>query len=85
MAKRVVIGVCITSRVKDVPVVQQILSEYGCNIRTRLGMHEVAGEYCAASGVVLLDMVGSPAEIDACQAKLTAVEGVQCQRLEFDV
>ncbi len=85
MAKRVILGVCITSRVKEVPAVQQVLTECGCNIRTRLGMHEVAGEYCAASGVVLLDMVGDPAEIDACQAKLSAVEGVQCQRMEFDV
>jgi len=85
MAKRVVLGVCISSRAKEVPAVQQVLTEYGCNIRPRLGMHEVAGEYCAPSGVVLLDMVGAPEDIDACQTKLTAVEGVQCQRLEFDI
>lgn len=85
MSKRIVLGLAISSRVKEIPEVQQVLTECGCNIRTRIGMHEVAGEYCAPSGVILLDVLGDPAEIDDCQNRLNAIEGVQCQRMEFDV
>lgn len=42
MEKRIVLGVQVTNRVEKVLDVQKILTEYGCNIRTRLGLHEVS-------------------------------------------
>ena len=42
MAKRIIIGVHISSRMKSVPQVQKILSEYGCSVKTRLGLHNVS-------------------------------------------
>ncbi len=83
MANRTIIGVRIDARQQNVPAVQAILTEYGCNIRTRLGMHEVSGDYCSPGGLVLLDMYGDQAEVDACFQKLTAVPGVGVQRMDF--
>lgn len=83
MANRTIIGVKIDARQENVPAVQAVLTEYGCNIRTRLGMHEVAGDYCAPGGLVLLDMFGAQAEIDACYTKLSAIPGVGVQRMDF--
>ena len=42
----VIFGVHITSRVDDVPSVQAVLSKYGCNIKTRLGIHDADSTSC---------------------------------------
>lgn len=83
MAKRTIIGVKIDARQQNVPAVQAVLTEYGCNIRTRLGMHEVTGDYCAPGGLVLLDTYGAQAEVDACFEKLSSIQGVGVQRMDF--
>lgn len=85
MAHRTVIGVKISARQENVPAVQSVLTEYGCNIRTRLGMHEVSGDYCAPGGLVLLDMYGAQSEIEACYEKLSAIPGVEAKRMDFDM
>lgn len=85
MAHRTVIGVKISARQENVPAVQSVLTEYGCNIRTRLGMHEVSGDYCAPGGLVLLDMYGAQSEIEACYEKLSAIAGVEAKRMDFDM
>ena len=40
MKKHLILGVHITNRVKHVPEVQKVLTEFGCSIKTRLGLHE---------------------------------------------
>lgn len=84
MARRTIIGAKIGARTETAPKVQAVLTEHGCNIRTRVGLHEVAGDFCAPGGVVLLDMYGDPADIDACYNKLAAIDGVSVQRMDFE-
>lgn len=43
----IIVGIHVTDRMKNASEVQKIFTEYGCNIKTRLGMHEVHGNYCA--------------------------------------
>ena len=38
--KHIIFGVHVTQRVDNVPAVQAVLTKYGCNIRTRLGLHD---------------------------------------------
>jgi hypothetical protein len=53
-----VIMIKIDSRISDAAKVQSILTEYGCNIKVRLGLHEVSKELCANDGLILLEMDG---------------------------
>ncbi len=80
---RTIVGVHITDRVQTVPDVQKIFTEYGCYIRTRLGLHDVQGEYCAPGGVILLDMIGDSKASDEMVAKLKAIQGIDVQRMVF--
>ncbi|MCX8032720.1 MAG: hypothetical protein N3B14_04950 [Thermoleophilia bacterium] len=76
-----IFGVHITDRVKNVPAVQAILTKYGCNIRVRLGLHDVDENKCSPCGLVLLDVIG--AESEDLFNELKGVEGVNVQRMDF--
>jgi hypothetical protein len=82
--KHVVMGVHIQDRVKEASKVQAALTEFGCNIKTRVGMHEVDENFCASGGIVVLELVGDEAKQDALKAQLTAIEGVDVQTMVFE-
>lgn len=84
MAKQIILGVQVTNRQDSVPEVQRILSEYGCNIKTRLGLHEVVGNSCSGSGLLLLETIGDEAEILKMEAKLKKVKGVKVKKMAFE-
>jgi len=39
--------------------VQEILTNMGCFIKTRLGLHEATGDSCSDSGLLILELIGS--------------------------
>jgi len=79
-----ILGVHITDRLKDVPAVQAVFTEYGCNIKTRLGLHNVSGDYCASNGLVLIEFYGEPARCKEMADRLAAIEGVEVKCMVFD-
>jgi hypothetical protein len=80
--KHTIFGVHISQRVKNVPAVQAVLSKYGCNIRTRLGIHDADGTSCSPSGLLLVDAFGP--EMEDFYKELQALEGVDIQRMDFE-
>lgn len=82
MDKHIVLGVHITNRFKRVPDVQNLFTEYGCNIKTRLGLHEVEN-YCSPNGLVLLEMYGEEARCLELGEKLAEIEGLEVQKMIF--
>ena len=63
MAERIILGVQVTNRVEKILDVQTILTEYGCNIKTRLGLHEVTESHCSTVGLLILETYGDEADI----------------------
>lgn len=82
MDKHIILGVHITNRLKKASEVQQLLTQYGCNIKTRLGLHEVEN-VCSPNGLLLLEMYGEDAVCFELADKLAAVEGIEVQRMVF--
>ncbi|MGA2781313.1 MAG: hypothetical protein ABSF13_05255 [Smithella sp.] len=85
MAKRIVLGIQVTNRVEKIPDVQRILTEYGCNIKMRLGLHEVSKSVCSALGLLLLDTYGDEAEILEMEKKLKKVKGLVVKKMTFEM
>lgn len=83
MDKHVILGVHIHNRGESAVLVQQVLTEYGCHIKTRLGLHEVGDGKCANGGVLLLELVGDEARRCELETKLGAISGVEVQKMEF--
>jgi hypothetical protein len=82
-APHVVVGIHITNRVKRAPTVQVVLTEFGCNIKTRVGLHEVSDNYCSPSGLVLVEFVGDEGKVAEFERKLTAIEGIEVKTMVF--
>jgi hypothetical protein len=79
----IILGIHVTNRLKNAVDVQKVFTEYGCNIKTRVGLHDVDANVCSPSGVVLIEFFGSDDEASAMMAKLNAVEAVQVQKMLF--
>jgi hypothetical protein len=82
MEDHIILGVHINDRFRHVSLVQNLFTEYGCNIKTRLGLHEVEN-VCSPNGLVLLELVGERARCDELERKLTAVDGVDVKKMVF--
>jgi hypothetical protein len=78
-----ILGVHVTDRVRRAGEVQRLLTEYGCNIKTRVGLHHVDGNVCSPRGLILLELVGDEAPCQELARKLAALEGVEVQQMNF--
>ena len=58
-----IIGVKLENRIEEAVKFQQVLTQYGCTIRTRIGLHNI-GEYkCINYGIILLEVTDKINEI----------------------
>ena len=80
----VIYGVHVTNRTIQVPNVQKLLTEYGCNIKTRIGLHHVTEKACSPRGLILLEMFGDLATCQELKTRLANTEGVDVQEMIFD-
>lgn len=83
MAGKTIILVQVTDRLKNVPAVQAVLSEHGCNIKTRLGLHDVADKKCSGTGLLILETIGAAKEIEAFHGKLKKIKGLKVKKVTF--
>ena len=83
MSKRIVLGIMITNRLKEVPTIQKILTDHGCNIKTRLGLHEVSKKTSSPLGLLILDTCGDEADIMSMEKKLKKVKGLVVKKMVF--
>lgn len=79
----IIVGVHISNRTELAVEVQKILTEMGCSIKTRLGMHDVDENYCSPNGLVLLEIVGQPSDAESLVEKLNTISGVEAQSMLF--
>jgi len=83
MDRHVIFGVHLTNRVKHAGMVQEIFTQFGAHIRTRLGLHDVGPQGASPSGVIVLDVTGDDRALDRMTERLCAIEGVEVQRMVF--
>ncbi len=82
--QHLILGVHLTDRVTEAVEVQKAFTEFGCDIKTRVGLHDADGRVCGPGGVILLELVGGAESADRLAARLTAIQGVEVQRMAFD-
>jgi len=74
-----IIGISLENRMETALEFQRIVTEYGCGIRTRIGLHPTMTDVCLNRGIVLLEVTG---EIDALKNELS--KHWQIQTMEFE-
>ena len=74
----------IGERRKKSPEVQEVLSSFGCSIKTRLGLHEANETVCSEEGVLVLQLTGDRSEMKKLEAALNELESVKAQMVMID-
>jgi len=82
--KRVML-ILIDQRKKNAVQVQKILSEWGCLIRTRLGIHEGVLENCSEEGLIILELVGDKEMHEKLAERLNALPNVVAKLVEISL
>ena len=79
-----ILGLHVTNRVNDAVKIQDLLTKFGCSIKTRLGLHDVNENVCSSSGIILLELTGEASECDKLENELHKVEGLDIQKMTFN-
>lgn len=78
-----IFGIHVTDRVKHATDLQRVFTDFGCHIKTRVGLHEVGEQACGPNGLVLLEVCGNPEKLVEMEKRIASVEGVQIQKMVF--
>jgi len=82
MEKYNLMGIVIENRKEFAPAVQDILTEYGCIIKMRLGLHEGIENSCSNEGFIILNLVDDDKKIDGFIKKLKNIESVRVKNIK---
>ncbi len=78
-----ILGIRINDRVKEAGNVQRVLTQFGCSIKTRLGLHEVTDSHCSTSGLIILELTGSKDEQDKFFKELQIIKGITLKSMDL--
>lgn len=73
----------VSQREQAAPEVQRCLTEFGCNIKVRLGLHDLPADSCTPSGLIVLELAGEQQGIDSMLERLNSIDGVFVQYLRI--
>ena len=80
-----ILVILVSKRREAAAAVQKALTEKGCIIKTRLGIHDGVADRCSDSGLIILELVGGKRERDGLAAVLAAIPGVSTRLVELSV
>ena len=82
--KKSFVIVIINLRKEEAVTVQKILTEWGCLIKTRLGLHEDVLDNCSDNGTLFLEMKGDMDKHVEMVRKLNLLKGVTAQHVVLE-
>lgn len=85
MEKTTILGVKLNHRVTSATEFQHVLTDHGCNIKTRIGLHPVSNGSCSPSGVILLELYGNSEETSHIEEDIKKIPDAEVQKMEFSV
>ncbi len=71
----------VDSRTAHAAEVQKLLTEHGCMIRVRLGLHDMPENGCSTSGLIILEVAENELVVREFVEKLNAIEQVTAKHL----
>ncbi|MEI6079356.1 MAG: hypothetical protein WCQ53_01795 [bacterium] len=83
--EKTVLLILIGDRKQEAGVVQKILTDWGCMIKTRLGIHDGVLDSCSNSGLLVLDIVGEKTKNEEMTRKLNLIKGVKAQLVTLSI
>jgi len=83
MAK-VIMGIQLQHRQETATEVQNLLTKYGCFIKTRLGVHQAAENECSKQGLIILEFMDkADKEVAEFEKEIATIDNVIVKKMEF--
>ena len=79
-----IIAMRLSAREHNAQKLQETLTNYGCNIKVRLGLHEASEDFCATDGMIVLQPCGEKNVIEEMVAAFNALEGVTAKLIDMN-
>lgn len=79
-----IVAMTLKGRSDNAVQVQKVLTEHGCQIKARIGLHDGTGDACSNEGLIVLQVCGADDEINALTDGLNAVDGVNAKHITLD-
>lgn len=83
MDKHIILGIHLTNRMTKAGELQKVFSEFGCHIKTRLGLHQTDHNACSPNGVVIIEYFGDDATLANMEAAIRSIDGLELQKMVF--
>ncbi len=83
MAKTILV-ILIGKRKESAVHLQQILTAWGCIIKTRLGIHDGIMENCSDAGLLILELYGTPEQKDELARKVSVLPGISSKLVHLE-
>jgi len=80
---KVILGVMLKQRTETSPRFQDLISDYGCYISTRIGLHAAGSESCSPDGIILLETVNENKALELEDKIKSSIDGVVVQKMVF--
>ncbi|HKL98702.1 MAG TPA: hypothetical protein VJZ06_02185 [Mobilitalea sp.] len=81
---KTILGFVLHDRIQTASKVQELLTKYGCEINTRLGLHVASDNTCSKNGLILLEFVDNADEAaEQFEIELKKIAEVDVQRMKF--
>jgi len=74
--EKTILHILVKKRNEKANEIQKILTEYGCMIKTRLGIHDGVAESCTNTGLIILELVGEKEKKEELAKKIHEIDGV---------
>jgi hypothetical protein len=84
MAKSILV-ILVGNRKESAVKVQQILTGWGCIIKTRLGIHDGVLDNCSDEGLLILELHGTQDQKNELTRKVAVLPGVSSKLVELSV
>ncbi|WP_010665603.1 hypothetical protein [Marinilabilia salmonicolor] len=81
--KEHIIGIHVEDRFDEAQQVQEILTRYGCSIKTRLGLHNTNGTNCSQGGIIILQLIPDNEKAELLIRAMKKLEGVEVKEMVF--
>jgi hypothetical protein len=83
--KKSILLILVGKRKEEAVKVQQILTGWGCLIKTRLGIHDGVLDNCSDSGLVILELVGTEEQKQELARKVAVLPGVSSKIVDLEL
>lgn len=83
---KIIMGIQVMHRNEDAVQVQKLLTEYGCFIKTRLGLHNATDDrtFCSDAGLIIIEFItDADKEVREVIDKFTKIGSIIVRTMEF--